>query len=211
MDRGENSFDHLYPTPPAPSRDQGHDMSRQQGAGGSNQGSGTDLQYPAVAAITNRAGSTPGQQGVPFGNGKEPPTTGTRRPQWTPRGSSLGTNTGGDAVPAAQRVLPGADSSRQERAAFSSRHKNCFSHAFQGTCSRQGCPFDHDASLILAGHFKAHANKKRSTDQREGLRDASHPKRRLYALSDDQVDIVAAYFDEDMESVGVESVDGLYA
>ena len=43
------------------------------------------------------------------------------------------------------------------------------------------------------------------------MRDASHPKRRLYALSDDQVDIVAAYCDEDMESVGVESVDGLYA
>ena len=56
MDRGENSFDHLYPTPPAPSRDQGHDMSRQQGAGGSNQGSGIDQQYLAVDAITKPGG-----------------------------------------------------------------------------------------------------------------------------------------------------------
>ena len=52
---------------------------------------------------------------------------------------------------------------------------------------------------------------KRSTDQREGVREASHPQLRLYALSDDQVDIVTAYFDEDMELVGVECVDGLYA
>ena len=75
----------------------------------------------------------------------------------------------------------------------------------------QGCPFNHYAFRIPAGHFKAHANKKRSTDQRERGRDASHPKRRLYVISDDQVDIVAAYVDEDMKTVGVESVDGLYA
>ena len=28
MGHSKNSFDHLYPTPPAPFRDQGHDMSR---------------------------------------------------------------------------------------------------------------------------------------------------------------------------------------
>ena len=41
-------------------------------------------------------------------------------------------------------------------------------------------------------------------NQSEGGRETSRPKRRLYALSDEQVDLVAAYFDEDVESAGGE-------
>ena len=39
---------------------------------------------------------------------------------------------------------------------------------------------------------------------REGSREVSRPKRRLYALSDEQAEVVAAFFEEDVEAFGGE-------
>ena len=51
--------------------------------------------------------------------------------------------------------------------------------------------------------MQAHAaTKKRAA--REGSREVSRPKRRLYALSDDQAEVVAAFFEEDVEAFGDE-------
>ena len=55
---------------------------------------------------------------------------------------------------------------------------------------------------MTAGYFKAHASKKRSMNQSERGRGGSRPERTLYALSDKQVNLVAAYFDEDVQSAG---------
>ena len=108
--------------------------------------------------------------------------------------------------------LPAVDASRQERAAFLSRHKLCFSLAFQGVCSRPACSFNHDPSIMPAGYFKAHATRKRrAPDQSEGGREVPRPKRKLYALSEEQAHVVAAFCDEDVESVDAGGADGLYA
>ena len=217
MGRGEGVFDQWNPAPPASPRDQEYDVSRRQGADALHYGTGghrseADQQYPAVAAITNQAASTPGQHGVPFG--KDGPLAGPRRPQWVSRGGSQGSNAGGagSAPPPSLPGLPAVDATRQERAAFLSRHKLCFSLAFQGVCPRQVCSFNHDTSLMPAGYFKAHAGRKRPTpDKSEGGREVSRPKRQLYALSEEQANVVAAFCDEDVEAVDAEGADGLYA
>ena len=46
------------------------------------------------------------------------------------------------------------------------------------------------------------ATKKRAA--REGSIEVSRPKRRLYALSDEQAEVVAAFFEEDVEAFGGE-------
>lgn len=94
--------------------------------------------------------------------------------------------------------LPGVDVQRQERSAFLMKHRICFS--FQGACPREIYSFNHDPALISAGYIKAHATKKRST--RDGCREVSRPTRRWYALSTEQADVVATYFDEDVEAGG---------
>ena len=165
--------------------------------------------HGTIAAIMNQTPSTSGHHGVPFG--KEGPSAGGPRAQGPPRGSNQGTGKGWGTGRAGPSELPRAGAPRQERAAFLSTHKCCFAFAFQGACPRHDCSFNHDDSLIPAGYFKAHASKKRFTNESQEGREVSHPKRSLYALSDEQVDLVAAYFDEDMESAGGEGVDELDA
>lgn len=64
---------------------------------------------------------------------------------------------------------------------------------------------------MSAGYFKADAGEnRRSLDQHEGGREVSRPKHGLYALSDEQTNVVVAFCDEDAESVEYECADGLY-
>ena len=100
--------------------------------------------------------------------------------------------------------LPRADAPRHERAVFMSRHKICFVFAFQGAYPHHDRSFNHDDFLIPAGYFKSYASKKRSMNQSGGGREGSRLNRRLYALSDEQVELVAAEFDKDVESAGDE-------
>ena len=145
--------------------------------------------HGAVAAITNQTPSTPGQHGVPFG--KEGPSAGPPRSQGPPRGNNQGTGKGWGTGSMGPSGLPRADAPRQEGTAFLSRHKICFAFAFQGAYPRHDCSFNHDDSIIPAGYFKAHASETRSINQSEGGHEGSRPKRRLYALSDEQIDLVA--------------------
>ena len=92
------------------------------------------------------------------------------------------------------------DAPRHQRNAYLTKHEICFAFAFHGSCPRQECPFNHDHALIMAGCFRAYAIKRRAGP--DGGRKVSRPKRRLYALSDEQGFVVAAYFDEDVEAVG---------
>lgn len=157
-----------------------------------------DQQYPAVAVITNQPASTPGKYGVPFGT--EGPFAESHRPQWASRGPSQGRRSGGagSALP----WLPAVDASRQQRVAYFSKHKLRFSLAFQGLCSRPGCSFNQDTSLMSAGYFNAHAGRKRrAPDHREGGREVTRPKCRLYGLCEEHANVVAAVCDKDVESV----------
>ena len=174
----------------------GYDVVRQPEAG-------ADSFYPEVAAFTNQAASTPGRHGVPFA--KRGPATRPPVAAGAPGSFSQGTNTGEGARPAASPGVPRADAPRHERAAFLAKHRICFSFAFEGACPRQDCVFTHDPALIPPGHFKGQASRKRVA--REGGREVSRPKRRLYALSEEQAHVVAAYFDEDMEAVGGQGAD----
>ena len=199
---GGNSFGQLHPGPPAEAfhdantlcHNWGYNMARRQDA----------EEDPTVVAFTNQAASTPGRHGVPFG--KRGPAAGPPAPQRASRGFN---QSAGGSEAAALPGLPGVDAPHQEWSAFSMKHKVCFAFAFQGACPREECLFNHDPARMPAGYFKAHATKKRSA--RVGSREVSRPKRRLYALSTEQADVVAAYFNEDVEAVGGEEVDGLPA
>lgn len=98
------------------------------------------------------------------------------------------------------------DAPHQEkvRAVFLSKHKISLAFALQDACPCRECSFNHDPALMPAGYFDVYTAEKRSA--REVSREVSRPKGRLYAFSDDQADVVSAYFDEDVDALGFEGV-----
>ena len=187
MGDGGSSFDQLNPGPPADAfhepdaspRDRGYDVARQLELGADS---------PYHNFVTNQVASTPGRHRVAFG--KRGPAAGLPAPPGTPPVSSQGATTGESAGPATLLRLPMAGAPPQQRNVFLTKHK-IFAFAFLGACPRQVCLFNHDPSLMPTGYFRAHAAKRRAGP--DGGRKVSRPKRRLYALSDEQAFVVVAY------------------
>lgn len=58
--------------------------------------------------------------------------------------------------------------------------------------------------MMPVGYFQSYAAKKRS--ELDASRTVSRRKHRLYAVSDEQADVMALHFDEDVEVLGGEGV-----
>ena len=116
---------------------------------------------PPVAAFKHQSASTPGGHGVPLGNA---------RGEVAPRAHHGGKRTlpqdhdrqpKREEQPSSKR--PDVDSPRQEKVDFLLLHQLCFRLAFNGNCLRSGCPYNHDPSVLPAGHFRSAESKRRRT------------------------------------------------
>lgn len=165
---------------------------------------GAGNSYPAVAVFTNQAVSMTGRHGVPFA--QRASATRFLVVPGAPRSLTQGVNTGEGARPATLPGLPRADDPLQERATFLAKHTICFSFILEGACPLQDCVFDQSSALMPARYFKGQASRKRVA--REGGQEVSRSKRRLYAWSDEQAHVLIAYFNENIEAVIDQGVDG---
>ena len=146
----------------------------------------------SVAAFRHRPASIPGQHGVPFGTSSDNGMP--RQPGEPERNTAQAEGQKSGRKSANSVELPSVDAPRQEKIDFLVQHEFCFGLAFSGNCVKPSCPFDHDTSIVPAGHFRAPApaHKRRKTDQGRDETSVSRPKPKLYALSNEMVGMLAA-------------------
>ena len=118
-------------------------------------------EYPSFAAFKHQLASIPGRHGVPFGNAR-----GEVAP-WVHHGSKRALPQDHDRQPKREeqppRKRPEMDAPRQVKVDFPLLHQFFFCLAFNGNCLRSGCPFNHDPSVLPAGHFRSAEIKRRRT------------------------------------------------
>lgn len=97
---------------------------------------------------------------------------------------------------------PARDAFRRDILAWLKHNNMCFAFACAGQCNRPQCPCNHDESLVAAGYYNVtQAQKRGSTTSHSIAGPSPRKQRKLYALSDEQLELLAAVGGYDVEDV----------